>query len=110
MAPALPVELLYIVLDMLEDDPRTLRKCAQAGHTLLLYLRPRLFRTTTLNTGPFIQRFRQVLKANPALGLLIERLTISSYETTGLKVVYPRVELSAERTRKTLCSFQAQGV
>ncbi|KAI0750536.1 hypothetical protein C8Q74DRAFT_374710 [Fomes fomentarius] len=94
MTRALPLELMYLVLDALGDDHRTLRRCAQTGHLLLPYIRTRLFRTTTLNSGPTTRRFFQVVKANPALGHLIERLTISSLETTHNKIIYPRIELT----------------
>lgn len=94
MTRALPLELMYLILDALGDDHHTLRRCAQTGHLLLPYIRTRLFRTTTLNSGPTTRRFFQVVKANPALGHLIERLTISSLETTHNKIVYPRIELT----------------
>lgn len=83
MIPALPAELVDIVIDHLFDDKPSLRACALVSSTWLPTSRYHLFRSITvfIKQGMLFADFLNFLRATH-LGLLVRDLTLSGVKAT----------------------------
>ncbi|KAI0350760.1 hypothetical protein OH77DRAFT_1001993 [Trametes cingulata] len=80
----LPLEIIYHVIDNMDDDLPTLRQCALTNKALLACARANLYRHITLNGYAYekAQLLSRTLRAEPTLGSLIRSLRIS-------RLIYP---------------------
>lgn len=77
---ALPLDVVYYIVEMLGDDPQTLRHIALTSRSLLNCARYGLYGSITLSDTTFHQAelLSSTLRADPKLGALVRSLKCSS--------------------------------
>lgn len=82
---ALPLDILYLIMEALEDDPASLCACALAGRALATCVRTSLYRHIFLSSFSLqrveIPLLSRTLAADPSLGPRVRALEISDPRT-----------------------------
>lgn len=82
---ALPLDILYLIMEALEDDPASLCACALAGRALATCVRTSLYRHIFLSSFSLqrveIPLLSRTLAADPSLGPRVRSLEISDPRT-----------------------------
>lgn len=100
--PILPVEILFLIVDLCAGDTRasygTLLALVLTGHTLLLRAQRHLYRHVILDNLPHLHIFLQTMDQHRYLGELVEELTV--YPAGCRYVPLGALEFSVPRARR----------